>query len=138
MKNINNYTAEKYSVEMDDSQYSEGNANKYKKIADGIYSFFDEWECQDFYVTSLSFEQEPDLGEGNSPKNISQYPLEDILDKFNVSISDPYDEINEKSDITCYQEFCAYDQKHIEDLRQIIGKHVYNKTDGKYVKLIIE
>lgn len=128
---------EKYA-EPNDLKYNEGNTNKYKKIAEGIYSFFDEWECQDFYVTSLKFEQEPDLGEGSSPKNISQYPLEDILDKFNVSISDSYDELNEKSDITCYQEFCSYNQKDIENLREIIGKHVYNKTDGKNSKLIIE
>ena len=41
MKNINNYAAEKYA-EPNDLKYNEGNTNKYKKIAEGIYSFFDE------------------------------------------------------------------------------------------------
>ena len=42
----------------------------------------------EIFVTSIVFEAEPDLGE-NSPSEpvISQYPLEDILDKFPYEIS---------------------------------------------------
>jgi len=62
MKNIQNYAAPKYN-----------NATKYTSIADGVY------ECNGKFFTSLSFEQEPELGEGASPADISQYPLEDVL-----------------------------------------------------------
>jgi hypothetical protein len=97
----------------------------------------------DYYVTSLSFEQEPELGEGNSPNLISQYPLEDILDEFLVHISDFYEEDNDKSATLCYQEFASPNIEDIKKLRGIIGKHVYNKEytgdDGEnYIKLVIE
>ena len=43
----------------------------------------------------------------------------------------------------CYQEFAAASIEDIQNLRSIIGKHVYNKEiteeDGKtYIRLIIE
>ena len=97
----------------------------------------------DYYVTSLSFEQEPEHGEGTSPKLISQYPLEDILDKFSVHISDFYKKENDKSDALCYQEFASPNIREIKKLREIIGKRVYNKKyireDGRtYIKLAVE
>ncbi len=124
MKNIINFNAEKYK-------------NKgYIEQEEGIY------KVDDKFVTSLSFEQEPKLDEGDSSANISQYPLEDILDKFYVYISDFYNELNENSHIICYQEFASDDIEDIKNLRSIIGKHVYNKSkivDGTaYVELIIE
>ncbi|MCT4509570.1 MAG: hypothetical protein N4A48_12610 [Tepidibacter sp.] len=124
MKNISNYDAEKYKNE------------KYFKEADGIYKVKNE------FVTSLIFEQEPKLGEGDSPINISQYPLEDILDKFCTYISDFYEELNKNSHTTCYYEFASSDIENIKNLRSVIGKHVYNITkniDGtEYEELIIE
>lgn len=43
------------------------------------------------FVTSIAFIQEPEYGENNpSDKFISQYPLEDVLDKFECSINDTY------------------------------------------------
>lgn len=131
MKNIANYDAEKYI------------APNYEKIEDGIYkSVKDSSEEETIYVTSLTFEQEPDLGEEESPSFISQYPLEDILDKFYVYVSDFYEDKNEHSEHTCYQEFGAPDMEDIRKLRSIIGKHVYNVTYEKdqeeYVKLVIE
>ena len=41
-----------------------------------------------------SFVQEPEYDEGANPSDISQYPLEDILDKFYVSVSDFYEREN--------------------------------------------
>ena len=138
MKNISNYNAEKYKVGYDGSNYNEGSVYNYKQVKDGIYSMFDDWEGNDFYVTSFSFGQESDLDEGDSPKNISQYPLEDILDKYGVWVSDHYEDINNNSDKLCYLEFASHELKDIESLRELIGKHVYSKTEGDYVKLIIE
>ena len=70
MKNITIYTPAKY------------NTDKYTKVKDNIYKTYDNFMKQDSFVTSLSFEQEPEYGEGESSADISQYPLEDILDRY--------------------------------------------------------
>ncbi len=69
---------------------------------------------------------------------ISQYPLEDILEKFNCYCYDSYTEENKNDSVNSYIEFAGDDIKDIENLLTIVGKHVYNKEDGEYVKLIIE
>ena len=129
MKNIENYNAEKYS---DD---------KYRKLEEGIYECVDN-DGDNLYVTSLSFVQEPELEEGENASDISQYPLEDILDEFYCHISDFYENWNTSDSIKCYYEFAAMDIEDIQNLRNIIGKHVYNKEyekDGNvYIKLVIE
>ena len=56
MKNIESYIDEKYSSEA------------YSEIEKGIY------KCGDNTVTSLCFEQEPELDEGKDSTDISQYP----------------------------------------------------------------
>lgn len=124
MKNIKNYNAEKYNKE------------NYEKIEEGIYKL--KSKVNDLYVTSLTFIQEPELGEGENASYISQYPLEDILDKFSVHVQDFYDELNKETSQVCYQEFGSPYLENIQKLRSIIGKHVYNKVVDKYVKLIIE
>lgn len=93
-------------------------------------------------VISLCFQQEPELGEGNSPRDISQYPLEDILDQFNVYISDFYEDLNNQSSDDCYLEFCSNSLESIRNIRALIGKHVFNEThesaDGTFIELMIE
>ncbi len=124
MKQIENYAANKYSnVE-------------YTEMEEGIYKTIEDEDP--LYVTSLSFIQEPEYNEGNDASYISQYPLEDILDKFYCYISDFYSELNTEDSSKCYQEFASSDIEDIRKLRTIIGKHVYNKEDGEYMKLIIE
>lgn len=124
MRNIKCYTAKKYL------------ATDYMEEKKGIY------RCNGKYVTSLSFVQEPEFGEGCNAAEISQYPLEDILDKFFVYVSDFYPEQNKPSSDVCYLEFCSPDLEDILKLQDIIGKHVYNQTIKEYgstfVKLIIE
>ena len=130
MKDIKNYDAAKYEKE----------PGKFKRIEEGIY------ECEEdgdiIYVTSLSFVQEPEFEEGEFAGEISQYPLEDILDEFYCHISDFYEELNLSDSKTCYLEFGAMDLEDIVSLRGIIGKHVYNaeyEKDGQvYIKLVIE
>lgn len=123
MKKIENYTAAKYK------------GWKYKKIKDGIYRT--KADGEKIYVTSLSFLQEPELDEGDNASDISQYPLEDILDKFYCYISDFYEDLNISSSETCFLEFASSDLEDIQALRSIIGKHVYNKEVGEDVELII-
>lgn len=119
------------------------NDKKYYKVKDDeeevIYENEPDDESQITYVTSIMFEQEPEFGE-NEPSNwmISQYPLEDILEKFNCYCYDSYTEENENDSVNSYIEFASDDVKDIENLLTIVGKHVYNKEDGEYVKLIIE
>ncbi len=129
MKNIKNYDAEKYTIN-----------NDYKKIDTGIYETKDDDST--LYVTSLTFVQEPEYDEGEFADDISQYPLEDVLDKFLCHVSDFYEELNQGDSIECYLEFASYDIDDIRSLRGIIGKHVYNVSekdgDTEIVKLIIE
>ena len=126
MKNIDIFVHEKY------------NKADYEKVAEHIYKTYDDFMESDCFVTSLKFVQEPELGEGVSPRNISQYPLEDILDKFYVAIQDFYEDLNYTSDETCYLEFSASDMEDIQKLLGIVNKHVYNKEDGDYIELVIE
>lgn len=124
MKNISNCNAPKYSLV------------NYIDQGDNIYKINGE------FVTSLRFQQEPDLGEGTSSLAISQYPLEDILDRFCVYVSDFYKMLNIKDAPLCHLEFSSTDIEDIRRLRGIIGKHVYNKTiseGGKsLMKLVVE
>ena len=120
MKNIMNYRAAKYVS----PQYTEVSPNIYK--------------CNQGFVTSLSFEQEPEYDEGATAEVISQYPLEDILDRFCVYISDFYKELNVKGSPVCYLEFCASSTERIQKLREIIGKHVYNNEAGGIIDLVVE
>ena len=128
MKNIENYDAEKYLNQ------------EYHKIEEGVYEYVQADET--LYVTSLSFVQEPEYEEGENAGEISQYPLQDVLDKFYCHVSDFYEGLNTSDSEICYLEFAAMDIEDIQNLRSIIGKHVYNKDyekDGNvYVKLVIE
>lgn len=124
MKNIQIFAAEKYNVPA------------YTQVEEGIYEHEGEYFC------SLSFEQEPEYGEGESAANIAQYPLEDLLDKYYAYVADFYEDLNRADSETCYLELGADSADDLRQLLGIVGKHVYNKTvseDGKkYVKLEIE
>lgn len=124
MKKIQNYNATKYM-----------NVG-YSLVEDGIYKI--EVDEETLYVTSLTFMQEVELDEGKDASEISQYPLEDLLDKFYCHISDFYENLNLAQSQNCYLEFASPDLEDIKQLRSIIGKHVYNKEIDGYVKLIIE
>ena len=104
----------------------------YKPVKNGIFRRDGD------YVVTLSFHQEPDLGEGKHSADISQYPLEDILDQFSVFISDFYKAENGKKADICLLEFCSPELAHIEGLLGIVGKHIYNREDNNSIELIIE
>lgn len=111
MKNIQNYYAAKYD-----------NEQEYRKVEEDIYQYTEDGE--ELYVTSLSFEQEPEYGEGESAADISQYPLEDILDEYLCHISDFYEEFNVEESKTCFIEFASPEIQDIRNLRGIIGKEI--------------
>lgn len=121
MKNIQVYHADKYLT----SEYTKVDENIYR--GRNPYYNGNVWEHDKLYVTSLMFEQEPEFGEGDTPAHISQYPLESILDKCYVSVTDFYQELNAQSKDMCYQEFGAFDVEDIRRLLGIVGKHVYEK-----------
>ena len=56
MKNITIYTPAKY------------NTDKYTKVKDNIYKTYDNFMKQDSFVTSLSFEQEPEYEIGRATR----------------------------------------------------------------------
>ena len=120
MKNIANYRAEKYA------------SSSYTEVAPDIF------ESPEGYVTSLSFEQETELDEGSSAADISQYPLEDVLDRFSVYISDFYEDLNTAESAVCRLEFCGRTAERIQRLRSIIGKHVFNRESEDVIDLVIE
>ncbi len=117
MKNFQDYTPEKYA------------GPEYQKVEDGIYRgknpYRSPGDChENLFVTSLSFEMEPDCygEEGGCPQDITQIPFESILDDYSVFVTDFYDDLNQASDRTCYQEFGAFDLENIRNLRGLIGK----------------
>ena len=137
MKNFKNYTPEKYMT------------SDFQKIEDGIYktkSPYDSTADEDIFVTSLTFEMEPDCygEEDASPQNLTQVPIEGILDEFDLFVTDFYDQLNEASEIICYQEFGSFDLENIQKLRTLIGKRFYavpytDEDDGEeYYNMVIE
>lgn len=120
MKNFKNYDADKYA-----------DAEKFQKIENGIYKTRNPYDAsRECYVTSLTFEMEPEsFGEEDGcPQYISQVPFEDLLDKYRLVVADFYDELNNESEVTCYQEFMSDDIEDIRQLRQIIGKRFYARV----------
>ena len=126
MKNIKSFNHEKY------------NEAKYKRVKDFVYKYKDD-EGNKYFCTSITFEQEPEYEEGENSAIISQYPMEDILDKFNVHVSDFFEELNNGESNICYYEFSGVKKKDIINLKKsIVGKHVFNKETEDSVELVIE
>lgn len=133
MKNFQNFTPKKYMT------------SDFQKISDGIYKTKSPYDSNDIFVTSLTFEMEPECyGEENaSPSNLTQIPIEGILDEFNLFVTDFYEQLNQSSEIICYQEFVSLDLEDIKNLRTLIGKRFYavpyTGEDGEeYYNMVIE
>lgn len=119
MKNIQQINLEKYNG----SEYELVENNLYKNKAENIYVF------------AINFELEENED--------SQYPLEDILDKFYLHVSDFIDEDAYYTSKNVTLELGGELEDIQNAIKSIIGKRVYNSEyigeDGKtYVKLIIE
>lgn len=133
MKNFQNFTPQKYMT------------SDFQKISDGIYKTKSPYDSNDIFVTSLTFEIEPECydEENASPSNLTQIPIEGILDEFNLFVTDFYEQLNQSSEIICYQEFGSLDLEDIKNLRTLIGKRFYavpyTGEDGEeYYNMVIE
>ena len=138
MKNFKNYTPEKYAKP------------DFQEIEEGIYKTKSPYPLvsgdKDVFVTSLSFEMEPErYGEEDaSPQNLTQVPIEGLLDEFGLFVTDFYDDLNAASETICYQEFGSFDPEDIQRLRTIIGKYFYavpyidEKNGAEYYNMVIE
>jgi hypothetical protein len=120
MKNICFYDSPKYKK------------NAFVEIENNIF------RNGELYCTSIRFQQEPELGEGASAGNISQYPLEDILDSTGTYVHDFYEDLNTDESSICFLELASSHVENIRSVTALFGKHVYNKTKNKSVELIIE
>lgn len=136
MKNFSDYTPEKYATD------------DFQKIEDGIYKTKCPYEPKDrdIFVASLTFEMEPDrYGEEDaSPRNLTQVPIEGLLDEFGLFVTDFYDQLNETSETLCYQEFGSFDLEDIRKLRTLIGKRFYavpyidERSGGEHYRMVME
>ena len=134
MKNFQSFTPEKYAKP------------PYEAVEPGIYRAPDPYGITEdpVYVTSITFELEPECygEEDGTPKDIPQVPIEGILDEFNVSVTDFYEELNAKSQKTCYQEFGSNQLEDIQALRTLLGKRMYAvpyEEDGEeYYDMVVE
>lgn len=115
MKNFQNFTPEKYSQP------------GFQKIEEGIYRTKSPYNKDNIFVTSLTFEMEPECygEEDASPQNLTQVPIEGILDEFSVFVTDFYESQNNASETTCYQEFGSHHLDALQKLRTLIGKRFY-------------
>lgn len=118
MKNIQQINLDKY------------NNSKYELIENGVYKNKED----DIHVFAINFELEENED--------SQYPLEDVLDKFYLHVSDFIDEdafyTSRNVDLELAGELLDVQNA----IKSIIGKRVYNSEfieDGNtYAKLVIE
>lgn len=71
MKNFQNFTPKKYMT------------SDFQKISGGIYKTKSPYDSNDIFVTSLTFEMEPECyGEENaSPNNLTQIPYTKLQSK---------------------------------------------------------
>ncbi len=107
------------------------NQELYKRIEHGIYQDLSD-EDDASYRMVISYELDSEN---------SQYPLEDILDKYLVHVADFFESKNEDSNKTTYELGGTIDC--IKEAQEIIGKKVFNRDfideDGQVrVQLVIE
>lgn len=121
MKNIKAIILKKYK-----------DPTKFQKITKFVYKDLLE---ENFKITlCCELEDDEDI----------QYPLEDILDKYCVNCTDYFEEkiLNNKTYLYFELEGSSNNVEenynNIISIYNLIGKHIYNITEGNYSKLIIE
>ena len=110
------------------------NVELYKPVADGIYEDLSD-KREDRFRMTISYELE-DIESNN------QFPLEDILDKYLMYVSDFFDDENIKGSGKYKLELGGF-LDYMKKANEIIGKKIYNQdstdNDGKiWTKMIIE
>ncbi|WP_452228640.1 MULTISPECIES: hypothetical protein [unclassified Lacinutrix] len=110
------------------------NEKQYELVENGIYRDLNSKEDA-IYLMTISYQLE--LDETNN-----QYPLEDILDKYLIHVSDSMESENKPNTNTYTLELGGY-LAELKKAKEIIGKKVFNREykgrDGKIrVILVIE
>lgn len=117
MKNIETVILDKYQ-----------NKKNYEELENGIYKDLKNKR----YVITLRFELENNEN--------SQYPLEDILDKYYVNCTSHIDEDGNCMEVEIEDgnddNFESLDT--IKEIASLVGKKIYNKEEDGYMKLVIE
>lgn len=126
MKNITLLKLEKYK-----------NPFCYEKIEEGIYKDLNDLDSTNYRI-ALSFELEEN--------ETFQYPLEDILDKYFLHISNiiknETEQEHDKDNISIEIEL-AGELEDVQNVKKILGKRAYNRISSKEngqhsVSLVIE
>ncbi|CEN50797.1 conserved hypothetical protein [Capnocytophaga canimorsus] len=104
----------------------------YEEVEKGVYKDLDDLD-ETSYRIALSFE----LEEGET----FQYPLEDILDKYFLYVSDFLDDKSLKGEKhSIIKVILAGELENIQSVKKIIGKRVSNqiltKEDGKDYEIL--
>lgn len=104
----------------------------YQEIENGIYKDLNDLEETNYRI-AISFELEE--------SETFQYPLEDILDKYFLYVSDIMKNTSEQNNL--FEIELAGELEDIQSVKKIIGKRVFNqilrKEDGQnYITLVIE
>lgn len=68
----------------------------------------------------------------------TQYPLEDLLDKYYVNCTEVMEEKEEDGKRIYIFEIEGEDAEAVKTIAGLVGKRVYNYEDGAYIKLGIE
>ncbi len=68
----------------------------------------------------------------------TQYPLEDLLDKYLVNCTEVMEEKEEAGKRIFIFEIEGTDENSVKQIADLVGKRVYNYQDGEYIKLGIE
>lgn len=123
MKNISLDKSEKYK-----------NSEQFEFVENGIYKDLNDEDDAKYRIT-ITYELEAD-------DTNNQYPLEDILDKYLLHVSDFYESEN-NTETNKYKLELGGELEDIIKSKEIIGKKAYNRefigTDKQVrVKLIIE
>lgn len=110
-------------------------ASRYTLIENGIYvDLTDPDEAK--YRMAMIYQLD------SKPNNNNQYPLEDILDKYMMFVSESMQGENEAGDPLYIVEFGGY-LEHMKQAQELLGKTVFNRdflgSEGKLsVDLVIE
>ena len=112
------------------------NEERYRNIENGIYLDLKDHENTRYRMT-ISYELV-----NESERNNNQYPLEDILDKYLIYVSDFLEGENEKESNKFKYELGG-ELNDLKEAQEIIGKKVFNREfkdeEGRRrVKLMIE
>ena len=120
MKNIKLLNLDKYN-----------NARKYQLLEKGIYKDIEDTDTTNIRI-AISFELETD--------ERGQYPLEDILDKYYLHVSDFLGtDIDNAQCGSVLNLILAGELEDVLNAKEILGKRVFNVTNpDNYISLVIE